>query len=154
MGPEHPPEHRLTPFYLNFGVVAFPRAAFDLVAPRYLTFRPQRDGTNARCRLLGAGGVDAGHGRRAGPHVGPPDAVQLPQRSRRRGNVPGRARASRDRPLPEDDRLDRHRLFTTPEEYAAFLELQLSGANRVFREAVTETFGTRYPFARGGVRQT
>jgi hypothetical protein len=50
--------------------------------------------------------------------------------------------------------LDRHRLFTTPEEYAAFLELQLSGANRVFREAVTETFGTRYPFARRGARQT
>jgi hypothetical protein len=50
--------------------------------------------------------------------------------------------------------LDRHRLFTTPQEYAAFLELQLSGANRVFREAVTETFGTRYPFARGDVRQT
>ena len=41
MDPECAPEQRLSPFYVNFGVVLFPRAAFDAVAPRYLAIRPR-----------------------------------------------------------------------------------------------------------------
>ena len=34
-------EQRAAPFYLNFGVVFFPRDAFRRIAPLYLTLRPQ-----------------------------------------------------------------------------------------------------------------
>ena len=34
-------DHRLTPFYLNFGVVFFPRPAFQRIADRYLAIRPR-----------------------------------------------------------------------------------------------------------------
>ena len=40
MGPDCPVRERISPFYVNFGLVVFPREAFDLVAPRYLDIRP------------------------------------------------------------------------------------------------------------------
>ena len=41
MRPESPAEHRVTPFYLNFGVVFFPKVAFDEVTLKYLEIRPK-----------------------------------------------------------------------------------------------------------------
>ena len=106
MGAEHPPEHRLTPFYLNFGVVAFPRAAFDLVAPRYLTMQPAGDGTNARCRLLRTGRADARHRRRAGSARGPSRCgTTSPTIPSPRRMYPGELEQGRDRSLPANDRV-------------------------------------------------
>jgi len=148
--PEQPPEHRLTPFYLNFGVVAFPRAAFDLVAPRYLAFRPQvmarmRDGDFSGQVALSLAIADSRVRTWA-----------LPMRY----NFPNDPVAETMYPAELDEitivhylrtsEFDRHRLFTTPDAYAAFLELPLSGANRRFREAIVQTLGTRYPFPRDG----
>jgi len=44
---------------------------------------------------------------------------------------------------------DRHEIFASPDAYASFLRLELSGANQVFRDAVEATLGTVYPFSRG-----
>ena len=154
MGPEQPPEQRLTPFYLNFGVVAFPRAAFDLVAPRYLTFRPQ---VMARMRDADFSGQVALTLAMADAQVRTwalPMRYNFPNDPVAEAMYPGELEQVAIVHYLRTTDLNRHRLFTTPEEYATFLGLQLSGANRVFREAVTETFGTRYPFARRGVRQT
>jgi hypothetical protein len=41
MPPDAAPELRLTPFYLNGGLVLFPRTVFDDVASRCLRMRPQ-----------------------------------------------------------------------------------------------------------------
>jgi hypothetical protein len=158
MGPEQPLEHRLTPFYLNFGVVAFPRSAFDLVAPRYLTFRPT---VMERVR-------DADFSGQVALTLAMADAQVRTWALPMRYNFPNDPIAEAMYPGELDQvaivhylrttDFDRHRLFTTAEEYAAFLELPLSGANRVFREAVTAIFGTRYPFPRrretSGLRQT
>jgi hypothetical protein len=154
MGPERPPEHRLTPFYLNFGVVAFPRAAFDVVAPRYLTFRPQ---VMARMRDTDFSGQVALTLAMADAQVRTwalPLRYNFPNDPVAEAMYPGELEQVAIVHYLRTTDLNRHRLFTTPEEYATFLGLQLSGANRVFREAVTQTFGTRYPFARRGVRQT
>ncbi len=154
MGPDQPPEQRLTPFYLNFGVVAFPRAAFDLVAPRYLTFRPQ---LMARMRDADFSGQVALTLAMADAQVRTwalPMRYNFPNDPVAEAMYPGELEQVAIVHYLRTTDLNRHRLFTTPEEYATFLGLQLSGANRVFREAVTETFGTRYPFARRGVRQT
>jgi hypothetical protein len=148
LGPEHPTDQRLTPFYLNFGVVAFPKAAFDAVAPRYLDMRQ---------RLLS---------RLPHPDFSGQVALTLAIADARvrtwalpmRYNFPNDANA--ERLHPEELRnvaivhylrtaeFDRHRIFASADAYAAFLAQPLSGVNRVFREAVVATLDVRYPFPR------
>jgi hypothetical protein len=151
MGPERLPEHRLTPFYLNFGVVAFPRAAFDLVAPRYLAFRPQVMGRLHNGDFSGQVALT----------LAIADAQVRMWALPLRYNFPNDPLAEAMYPAELDkvaiihylrtSDFDRHRVFATPEEYAAFLELPLSGVNQRFRNAIVETLGTRYPFPRNGV---
>ncbi len=150
MGPG-PSEHRLTPFYLNFGVVAFARTAFDLVAPRYLAFRPQVMGRMHNGDFSGQVAL----------------TLAIADSRVRTWALPMRYNFPND-PVAElmyqaeldqiaivhylrTSEFDRHRVFTTAEEYAAFLELPLSGVNHTFRQAILETLGTRYPFPRDGL---
>ncbi|MFT3988288.1 hypothetical protein [Aestuariivirga sp.] len=41
---------------------------------------------------------------------------------------------------------DRHRIFATAEDFAAFLALHLEGSNKVFRDAIAHVTGSHYPF--------
>jgi hypothetical protein len=157
MGPERPQEDRRTPFYLNFGVVAFPREAFDLVAPRYLAFRQQVMGRMNGSDFSGQVALT----------LAIADARVRTWALPMRYNFPNDPVAEAMYPSELDNvaivhylrtaEFDRHRIFAEPDTYSAFLELPLSGANRRFREAVVATLGTRYPFPRGAassLRQT
>jgi hypothetical protein len=158
IGPDRPSEHRLTPFYLNFGVVVFPREAFDAVAPRYLRMR----------QLVRERMDNADFSGQVALTLAIADARVRTWALPMRYNFPNDPVAEAMYPGELDNvaivhylrttEFDRHRLFTTPDAYAAFLELPLSGVNRTFREAVVGTFGTRYPFPRDGdpsrMRQT
>ncbi len=150
LGAEHPPEYRLTPFYVNFGIVAFPREAFEAVAPRYLAMRRR---VMARMDKTDFSGQVALTLAIADARVRTWD---LPMRY----NFPNDPIAEAKYP-DELERVaivhylrtaefDRHRLFAGPEAYAAFLAQPLSGVSRVFRDAVIATFGRRYPFPRDG----
>lgn len=157
MGAHYPADDRVTPFYVNFGVVAFSRDVFDEVAPRYLAIRPRAADRMSSPDFSGQVALalaiaDAGVRTWA-----------LPMRY----NFPNYPLA--DRMYPDElahaaiihylwtGRFDRHRIFTSADEYAAFLALDLSGSNGAFRDAVEKALGRDYPFPRTGAsakRQT
>jgi hypothetical protein len=151
-----PPEERLTPFYLNFGVVGFPSSAFDVVAGRYLFLRPRImdrmidpdfSGQAALTLAIAETGVRT---------------LALPMRF----NFPNDARA--EVMYPEEltnavifhylrtTTFDRQVIFTSSEHYSAFMGLTLTGVDAAFQRAVKRIIGHDYPFARSplGTRQT
>jgi hypothetical protein len=144
--PDVPAEQRLTPFYLNFGVVFFPRATFDDVVCRYLTIRP---------RLMD---------RMAHPDFSGQVALTLAIAAARvatralpiRFNFPNDPQA--EALYPDDlaqvavfhylrtNNFDRHRIFASAGEYADFLALPLTGVNRAFQQSIRTIVGTDFPF--------
>lgn len=144
-----PAEQRRTPFYLNFGVVLFPRACFEAVASHYLAIRPTLmmrmadpdfSGQAALTLAIAAAGVPT---------------WALPMRF----NFPNDPRAEEIYPEELADvaifhylrtsLFDRREIFTSAELYAAFLDLPLTGVNALFRQAVRRILGPDYPFAAG-----
>ena len=146
MGPGSPAEHRLAPFYLNFGVVFFPSGSFDDVARQYLLMRPtvaerlDEPAFSGQVALTLA--VTAARVR----------TWALPMRY----NFPNDPVA--ERMYPEDlaqvavfhylrtGKFDRHTIFTNRDEYHRFLGLQLTGVDLRFQQSVREIIGSDYPF--------
>jgi len=140
-------EHRLAPFYLNFGVVFFPAASFDGVARRYLTLRPavaeRMDDPAFSGQVALTLAVAAAETR----------TWALPMRY----NFPNDPVA--ERMYPEElahvavfhylrtGSFDRHAIFTNRDEYNKFLGLSLTGVNLRFQQSVRDIFGSDYPFS-------
>jgi hypothetical protein len=147
MGVDSDATQRAAPFYLNFGVVFFPRDAFRHIAPRYLAIRP---------RLME---------RMQSPDFSGQVALTLAIASERartwvlpmRYNFPNDPVAEQMYPTELEravvfhylrtDAFDRHQIFATAEQYKRFLALELQGVNRRFQDAVRTVVGERYPFA-------
>jgi hypothetical protein len=136
-----------TPFYLNFGVVFFPRKAFDDVAPRYLALRPR-----VAERL-------------SAPDFSGQAALTLAIAESRSGTwaLPVRYNFPNDpiaaRLYPDDaerivvfhylrtDRYDRHAIFVDRTQYESFLSQSLTGVDLRFQREVRSLLGAAYPFA-------
>jgi hypothetical protein len=146
MRPESPADHRVTPFYLNFGVVFFPKVVFDEVTLRYLEIRPKLmdrlpepdfSGQAALTLAIAAAGVKT---------------LALPMRY----NFPNDPVAEDLYPRELENvavfhylrtfRFDRHSIFTTARQYSDFLDLRLTGVDRVFQQSVRDVIGSDYPF--------
>ena len=146
IGPGSPDEHRLAPFYLNFGVVFFPSGSFAEVARQYLRMRPtvaERldepvfSGQVALTLAVTVAGVRT---------------WALPMRY----NFPNDPVAERMYPgdlahvavfhYLRTGKFDRHTIFTSREEYYRFLGLQLTGVDLRFQDSVREIIGSDYPF--------
>ena len=146
MGPGTADEHRVAPFYLNFGVVFFPSGSFDDVARQYLRMRPivaeRLDEPVFSGQVALTLAVTAARVR----------TWALPMRY----NFPNDPVA--ERMYPEDlaqvavfhylrtGQFDRHTIFTSREAYHRFLGLQLTGVDLRFQESVRKTIGSDYPF--------
>jgi hypothetical protein len=143
---ESPPESRVAPFYLNFGLVFFARKAFADVAPRYLSIRPQ---------LMGRMPYPDFSGQVALTLAATSAAVKteaLPMRY----NFPNDPVA--ERMYPEElehvvvfhylrtTSFDRHLIFTSEEQYSRFLALTLKGVDLRFQQSVKSIIGPEYPF--------
>jgi hypothetical protein len=146
MGPETRAEQRAAPFYLNFGVVFFPRDVFRRIAPLYLAIRPRLmermlfpdfSGQAALTLAIAAEGSNT---------------WALPMRY----NFPNDSIAERMYPVELEHAVvfhylrtstfDRHRIFATAQQYEKFLALPLEGVDRRFQDAVRRIIGERYPF--------
>jgi hypothetical protein len=146
MGSAIPAEERAAPFYLNFGVVFFPRDAFRRIAPRYLAIRPQ---LMKRMQFPDFSGQAALTLAIASKRT---NTWALPMRY----NFPNDPVAEQIYPAELEQAVifhylrtnafDRHQIFVTPEQYEHFLALHLEGVNRRFQEAVKTIVGERYPF--------
>jgi hypothetical protein len=140
------PRDNRIPFYLNFGFVLFSRPAFEKLVPPFLALRPT---VASRMSDADFSAQVALALAMAKTRVG---ALPLPMRF----NFPNDAIAEQLYPEELDavkafhylrtDRFDRHVIFASPDEYARFLKLPLSGVNRSFQDAVRRLLGDRYPF--------
>jgi len=139
-------EDRATPFYLNFGVVFFPRCTFDDVAARYLSLRPR---VISRMRSADYSGQVALTLAITGARA---RTCALPMRY----NFPNDPVAAEL--YPEElanvvifhylrtGGFDRHTIFTSAENYRDFLARPLTGVDRMFQQSVRALLGTTYPF--------
>ncbi len=154
VGADRPVRDRHTPFYLNFGMVAFPRPDFDRIAPLYLELRPQVMPRLTNGDFSGQAAL----------------ALAIAQERCRTWALPLRYNFPND-PVAETmypDELsrivllhylrtaviDRHRIFATAEDFLAFISRPLEGANRVLQSAVLALFGRDYPFGDRVARHT
>jgi hypothetical protein len=144
--PHEPEERRLAPFYINGGVIAFSKHAFDRFAPTYLGYRRRlmalMENNNFSAQVAFTLAV-ASEGLAT---------WALPMRY----NFPNDPIAEQLHPTELEHvvihhylrtgQFDRHHIFASRENYEAFLSLPLSGVNAKFQEAVRSMFGDRYPF--------
>jgi hypothetical protein len=147
MGPDSPRELREAPFYLNFGVVFFPRGHFDRIAPYYLRIRPlletrMRDANFSGQAALTLAIAATGAGTRALPlrynFPNDPAAVSL---------HPGELDQVVIHHYLRTGIYDRHRIFVSAEEYQRFLARPLDGlVDQRFQAAVRRFVGDVYPF--------
>jgi hypothetical protein len=142
-----PLEARELPFYLNFGVVLFPRAAFDAWVPAYLALRRQLMARMSHPDYSGQVALTLALARTGAR------TRALPMRY----NFPNDPRAERLYPdelanvvvfhYLRTGRFDRQRIFTDEHPYRDFLALELTGSDLAFQQAVRRLLGEAYPFA-------
>ena len=146
MDPALPAEQRELPFYLNFGVVFFPRAAFDAWVPAYLDVRRQLVSRMALPDFSGQVAVTLALARTGAR------TRALPMRY----NFPNDPVADRLHPAElanvvvfhylRTGRFDRQRIFTDRTQYGIFLAMELAGSDLKFQQAVRRMLGEKYPF--------
>ena len=141
-----PPERRLSPFYINSGVMFFARAAFDRFVPLYFDTARRLSADLSLADFTGqiASALAIAKGRLA--------TATLPMRY----NFPNDSAAERSYPADAANvvihhylrtaRFDRHKIFTTASEFGRFVRMPLEGPDETFRSAVLRLFGSRYPF--------
>ena len=135
-----------TPFYMNDGVVVFAGSVFADVVAHYLRLRPNLmdrlpdpyfSGQIALALAIAQAGVRS---------------CALPMRY----NFPNDELAEARYPEELDDvcifhylrthAFDRHKIFASASAYHEFLELPLTGSNKVFQSCVATLIGSEYPF--------
>jgi hypothetical protein len=140
-------EHRLTPFYLNFGVVFFSRAILRPVAQRYLAFRstlmqrlsnPDLSGQVSLALAIADAGV---------PIWSLPIRYNFPNDPIAEGMYPDELSSVVIYHYLRTAAFNRHEIFADATRYAQFLGAPLSGVNERFRDAVRQIAGQAYPFA-------
>jgi hypothetical protein len=147
MGTELPVAQREAPFYLNFGVVFFPRQLFNRIAPEYLRLRPLLERRMSNGDFSGQAALTlAIAGTGAGTR-----ALSL------RYNFPNDPAAVRLHPGELDHVVvhhylrtwayDRHCIFRSDVDYQAFLAQPLEGVDQRFQADVRRMVGDTYPFA-------
>lgn len=143
---QSPPEQRKAPFYLNFGAVFVAGAILERLARRYLDLRTNvsdiTNGSYMSAQIALALAVEA---------------EQVPRRALGMAyNFPNDPIA--DEMYPEEladvrvlhflrqQHVQRAKIFTTPCEFAQFLELPLEGSNRGLQSFVRDMTSGIYPF--------
>lgn len=141
-----PPSQRECPFYLNYGCVIVPRRLIDQIRPIYLTLpariAPQLQNPFFAAQVSLTLAIYA--------HNTPRHAVDL------RYNFPNDELAEALYPESLHDlrvihylrthQFDRQQIFASAEQFHHFLDLDLSGSNKLFQDHVRRLTQSRYPF--------
>lgn len=146
--PESTPiERRESPFYVNFGVVFFARTAYSEMAPAYLRIRDSVEPRMHAPYFSGQVALTLAAANTATPTWSLPMRFNFP-------NDPGAAEL-----YPQEAEnaviyhylrtlnFDRQRIFSSQNDYEAFLRLELTGVDRAFRDCVCRQLGSSYPFS-------
>lgn len=139
-------ELSLAPFYLNFGVVFFPSASFAEVAHRYLTIRPTLMNRMPHPDFSGQAALTLAIAASGSRTLALPMRYNFPNDPIAEEMYPEELRRVVVFHYLRTDSIDRHQVFTNPEQYAQFIARPLTGVNLLFRESVRYIVGEDYPF--------
>jgi hypothetical protein len=154
VGLDRPARERYTPFYLNFGMVAFPRADFDRVAPLYLDLRPRIFARMTGGDFSGQAALTLAITEAGCRQWALPLRYNFPNDTIAESRYPDELASVVLVHYLRTDVIDRHRIFAGPDDYHAFVSSPLEGANGVLQSAVLATFGRDYPFGDPVARHT
>lgn len=147
LDPSTPEEHRLVPFYVNFGAVFFPRHGFDALIRLYLRLRPLLMGRMHEPIFAGQAALSLAICQQGLPTRALPMRFNFPNDPLAEKRYPDELANAVLFHYLRTEIFDRHRIFTTPDEYLRFLAMPLTGADAAFQAAVRRLLGDQYPFA-------
>jgi hypothetical protein len=136
----------MTPFYVNFGAVFFPRRAFDAVAPAYLRIRPQLMDRMHDPDFSGQAAITLALASTRVPSWPLPMRYNFPNDPLALELYPDEASRMVLLHYLRTTNFDRHRIFLDAERYERFLGLPLDGVDRLAQALVRATLGDRFPF--------
>ena len=137
---------RAAPFYLNFGVVFFPRDGFGAIASRYLAIRPGLMSRMANPDFSGQAALTLAIASARAKTWALPMRYNFPNDPIAERLYPAELQQAAIFHYLRTDFFDRHRIFVSQVEYANFQALPLAGVNGHFQQAVRTIIGDRYPF--------
>ena len=146
-GAELVDDDRVTPFYVNFGAVFFPRAGFDRVSERYLALRPQVMERLPEPYFAGQVALALVVAEIGAATCALPMRYNFPNDELAAERFPEELQEVRIFHYLRTDAVDRQRIFADAEGYRAFLEAPLTGVDGAFRDHVRRVIGDEYPFA-------
>jgi hypothetical protein len=149
MAPGTPESLRMTPFYVNGGVVFFPGRRFAGLVQRYLEIRPRLMSRMPNPDFTGQAAVTLAIAACGIPVRSLPMRYNFPNDPIADEQYPDELARAAVLHYLRTDTFDRHRIFTSAAEYDRFLSLELSGSNRSFQQHVEAVLGSKYPFGRG-----
>jgi hypothetical protein len=135
------------PFYVNFGVVFFAQPAFERVGTTYLSLRPQVQPRIEEPDFSGQVALALAIAREDAPTWALPMRFNFPNDPLAEQMYPAELENARLFHYLRTDEFDRQRIFADADEYAAFLNLSLTGVNARFRAHARRLLGDAYPFA-------
>jgi hypothetical protein len=146
MGRETPEDERAAPFYLNFGVVFFPRTSFDTLATSYLALRPQCMEGLVSPDFSGQVALTLAIAATRATTWPLPMRYNFPNDPIAESMYPEEMAQAAVFHYLRTEAFDRGTIFLTAEHYRVFLALRVHGVNRRFQDAVRTIVGDEYPF--------
>jgi hypothetical protein len=144
---EYPePADNDVPFYLNFGAVFFARSAFERISSDFLVVRPAIEERLVDPDFSAQIALTIAIANAGVPTIELPMRFNFPNDAAAEQRFPEELEDSRMIHYLRTDTFDRHEIFVSEREYLRFLDLPMTGANRVFQSAVRELLGGSFPF--------
>lgn len=141
-------ENRMAPFYLNDGVVFFPKSLFREFSAHYLRLRPQLMDRLTYPYFSGQIALSLAVAEMAARTCALPMRYNFPNDELAEEKFPEELEHVSIFHYLRTKQFERQLIFTDADKYREFLEGQLTGSNKVFQNHVRRILGQEYPFAR------
>lgn len=141
-----PEAERRAPFYVNAGVVIMTPRTVSKIYRAYLPIRRALESRLAIPYFSGQVALTLAMTATDTPSIALPMRFNMPNDTLAEALYPDEAGDARVVHYLRTDRFDRHEIFAGEAAYQAFLDLELTGVNRLFQRSVKEVLGERYPF--------
>lgn len=147
VGTEVIEDDRITPFYVNFGAVFFPRAGFDRFSERYLALRPRLMDRLLHPYFAGQIALALAIADIGARTCALPMRYNFPNDELAADRFPEELNEVKIFHYLRTEAFYRHNIFVDSERYNAFIHMPLVGVNAVFQRYVKEIIGEENPFA-------
>ncbi|MFH1793023.1 MAG: hypothetical protein ABIK36_18275 [Pseudomonadota bacterium] len=141
-----PESERKTPFYANAGAVFITERALTKIYRAYLPIRKTLSRRLANPYFSGQVALALSVAATNTSSIALPMRFNLPNDERAASLYPDEVDDVRIVHYLRTDHFDRHAIFASEANYLAFIDLDLTGIDRLFQHSVRQTLGEAYPF--------